>query len=1345
MQQAAKGFRLSPEQTRLWSLQQRNNAYRAYCSLLITGELCVSTLQRTLENIFSRHEIYRTSFPLVQDGNLPLQVVRTHPHYLWRQVDLRDSAPREQRQVIEVCSDPHQGFTIDVDQGPLLSCILFTLGERHYCLSISLYALHADRGTLHQLVEEIATCYRASGTDEQGDAEGQYTQFSEWQNSLLEEAEALLERAYWREKEFPDISAMILPFERPPDARRGFAPARLSFPIEPVISSRLSVRVEQHQQSLASFFLACWSILLWRLTGQDEFFIGLEVDGRIYEELASVAGPLSKTMPLSCHLFVQPFDELWTALEEACDELVAHYPYFTRQHLDKTPDTDDQAALYLFGFDFREEPELPATEIVSFLMQQCYSYSEPFKLKLVVVQNARGGLVAEFHYDSSFLGNQEVQRIAHYFSTLLESVLHRPTATIETLTVLSAVEREQLLTEFNQTSAGFLIAEDQCLHQLFEQQAMRTPDALAVADGEHVLSYQLLDERANQIAHQLRILGVGPEVLVGIFLPRSLDVLIGVLGILKAGGCYVPLDLASPEGRLNLVIDEAQLKVVLTRSEHLQRLPRIKRVLCLDTDWPDIAQQRENAAFPDGVSTLNLAYVLYTSGSTGRPKGVMIPHRGVVHYLRWCSLHYQVAAGTGSPVHSSLAFDLTVTSLFAPLLVGRCVVMVPEVPGVDALGSLLRGRQGFSLVKITPAHLDLLSQYLTIEELAEAGNVLVIGGEALHSESLVLWRQHATNTRLINEYGPTETVVGCCIYEVTDVDTTTGTVPIGRPIPNTQVYLLDTTLRPVPLGVVGELYIGGIGLGRGYLYRPDLTAERFMPHPFSTEPGARIYKTGDLARYISTDGTLEYLGRVDQQIKLRGYRIELGEIEAALRSHPNVQDGVVILRENGERGPHLVGYVLARKQPLPTSIELRDFLSERVPEYMLPSAFVLLTSLPLTANGKVDRRRLIGTYASEVDRLSSETKALIQPRDLAEFQLLRIWEDVLQIRPISVVDNFFALGGHSLLAVRLMSRIFQQFGRDLALTILFQYPTIADLAIVLRQQLEEKVRSALVAIQTQGSKPAFFCVHSSDGHVFSYINLARYLGDDQPFYGLQSSQGAVLTTIEDMASRYIAELLALQPQGPYLLGGWSTGGVVALEMAQQLTRQGREVALLAIIDSVIADDDMRARAMEEHGDPTDVEVVDGLLQRFHLPVPAHFEQLEIEKQINYVLEKTHEMQYMPADVGFEQIRQIYRTAAVHRRLAHRYVPQPYNGHIDYFFAAGDTRQAELAKNVEGVTEILATAEELAIWNDLAGGDIDIHPIPGDHFAMIEEPLVQALAASLKQCIVRSYDLSAHEV
>jgi amino acid adenylation domain-containing protein len=620
-------------------------------------------------------------------------------------------------------------------------------------------------------------------------------------------------------------------------------------------------------------------------------------------------------------------------------------------------------------------------------------------------------------------------------------------------------EQAGLLQGWNDTYAPF---PQVCAHELFEKQAAATPDAVALVFEARRLTYAELNERANKVAHHLRKRGVGPDVLVGVCLERSPEMVISLLAVWKAGGAYVPLDQAYPPERLSFMIDDARPQVLLTEKKCQPLFPSAgDKAIYLDTDWPTIdLEASENPAPVAGPS--DLAYVIYTSGSTGKPKGAMIVHSGLVNYLWWAIKAYALEPGCCVPVHTSLSFDLTVTSLYTPLLSGGTVELLREDVGAQNLLAALRRGGDRGLVKITPAHLALLSQQLSPAHAEGMSRAFVIGGENLLAENLGLWRGLTSPPRLINEYGPTETVVGCCVYEVRPEDPRTGPVPIGRPIANTQLYVLDENLQHLSPGETGELYIGGAGVARGYLNRPQLTDERFLPDPFSGIPGARLYKTGDLARY-RPDGTLEYLGRIDDQVKIHGYRIELGEVEAALAAQPQLKSSAVVALEDGGGNKQLVAYVVARDGDELSVDELRASLKKTLPAYMVPMRFVSLDALPLTPNGKVDRKAL-PSPATETSGIGKGGA----PRTDTEKAVAAMWQEILELDSIGIEEDFFDLGD-SLNAVDLVEQIDESFGVSINLASLFEQMTIAKLAEIIDASLLSNIAAgpAMAAVHQE--------------------------------------------------------------------------------------------------------------------------------------------------------------------------------------------------------------------------------------------------------------------------------------
>jgi amino acid adenylation domain-containing protein len=1017
------GFELSPQQKYLWNLQRSQlQDYRIQANIKITGNLNINILKIALNNIIQDYELFRTSFQSLPGMDIPMQVIQSASSICWLpEQDLSSLDFVEQENTIKAIFAELLEIPFNFTQGNLLYASLIKLSTNKHLLIFGLPAILADTTTIKNLLSEISRYYTGYTTQEPL----QYVDIATWQNELLAAATTEIGKEYWRNQKI--IHNHRLPLTKESDHNLDFYPQCYRWEIDDALLANINKQVKSET---ASFLLACWQILLWHLIPENNIAIATAVDGRKYEELHSALGLLTQYLPLLSQLDeTSTFSDVWQQVKDSLSEIAKWQESFSWKA--NTP-----VNFLPFCFEFNSICGEFTVENLSLAIDEIYTCNNRFHVKLAGIRR-NNSLVLEFHYDAHLISEQQISRLVSQFQTLLESVLAQPQTLIGKLEILSAEEKHLLLVEFNQTQADY--PQDKCIHQLFAEQVQQTPNNIAVVCGEQQLTYAELNTHANQLAHYLQKLGVGAEILVGLCCDRSFDMLIGILAILKAGGAYVPLDPTYPQERLSFMLQDSQVSVLLTQQKLLSRLPQHPtHTLCIDTD----SYQGESQENPvSNLHPTNLAYVIYTSGSTGKPKGTMIPHQGLVNYLSWCTQAYAVAKGSGAPVNSSIGFDATITSLFSPLLVGQEVVLLEEEREIEALSTILSSRSNFSLVKITPAHLEILSQLLPQKRTTQQTRALIIGGEALLGKTLAFWQTYAADTRLINEYGPTETVVGCCVYEAPADTNLPGAVPIGRPIANTQLYILNQHLQPVPIGVPGELYIGGAGVARGYLNRPELTAQRFLVNPFEEAGGrgqgaggSRLYKTGDLARYLE-DGTIEYLGRIDNQVKIRGFRVELGEIESLLSQHPSVRSPIVIVREDQPGDKRLVAYIVPDTET-PTPHDLRNFLQTKLPEYMIPSAFVILEALPLTNNGKVNRQAL---PAPEQIR----TQIYIAPQTPAEEIVAGIWAEVLGITQVGIDDHFFDLGGHSLLATQVIAKLRQIFQIELPLRGLFDAPTPA--------------------------------------------------------------------------------------------------------------------------------------------------------------------------------------------------------------------------------------------------------------------------------------------------------------
>ncbi|HVT17364.1 MAG TPA: amino acid adenylation domain-containing protein [Thermoanaerobaculia bacterium] len=1055
--QALQGFRLSPRQERLWRLQQAAAAavYRADCAVVLSGELDARRLLSALERVVGRHEILRTRFCSLPGLTLPIQVI-AEP--VVRLVPGRDGRGLEAETAAAEVLREARGEPFDLAHGPALQAVLTALGPRRHLLRLSLPALCADAPTLGLLVGELARCYAtvppadgaaagggATGGGEQAAPPLQYADLAEWQHEMLAAQAAAAGPAPGAEAAREPAAA--LPWEREGSGAAPFHPELVEREVEPRLAQAIAGAADRLQASPAAFLLACWHVLLCRLTGSAELVLAVSTCGRKHAELEEALGPLAGELPvrlaapgdLTVEQLVARVKEGLATAEEGQGPVASSGGAGAAQ--------DGSAPCYLpYGFAVDAVPASCDGGEVRFAICRQHSCGEPFKIRLECVLAAGAPRRLVFAYDRSRFDARDVERLAGYLRALAAAAARHPGTRAGELDILGAGERHRLLVELNATAAP--CRDQACAHQLFAAQAARTPRAVAVTCGSQQLTYAELDARANRLARRLRRMGAGPEALVALCLPRSLDLVVALLAVRKAGAAYVPLDPALPAERLAFMLEDTRAAVLVTVTALAAAAGATAVPLLLLDQLDQLDQETERLAgetaaeLAAGPHPDNLAYVIYTSGSTGRPKGVLVRHGGLSNYLAWAIREYAAGAGSGAPVHSPLAFDLTVTSLFCPLLAGGTVALLPEEDGVTALAAALGAGAGFSLVKLTPAHLDVLAQLLASQPVAGGAGALVIGGEALSWASLAFWRRHAPRTRLINEYGPTEAVVGCCVYEAAPSAGGAAAVPIGRPIANTCLYALDRFLQPVPQGVAGELYVGGAGVARGYLRRPELTAERFVPDPFAGRPGERLYRTGDLVR-LGAGGDFEFLGRTDQQVKIRGFRIEPGEIQAVLASCPAVRESVVVAREDQPGERRLVAYWLAADSPPAAAETLRGFLAAHLPAYMMPAAFVRLESWPLTPNGKVDHRALPGPAPD-----AELAAAFAAPRNFAEETLAALWCQALGRDRVGIYDNFFKLGGDSIRSIEVVARA-RASGLNLAAQDFFDHPVLADLAGVM--------------------------------------------------------------------------------------------------------------------------------------------------------------------------------------------------------------------------------------------------------------------------------------------------------
>lgn len=1074
---ASESFRFpaSFAQQRLWFLDQLDHGKSVYNMLFavrIETHLNLPALEQSLAEIVSRHESLRTTFAAV-DGQ-PMQVIAKVRKVKLVVINLSDlpesDRESEARRMAEV--EGEQPF--DLAAGPLLRTTLLTLAESKSVLLITTHHIVNDGWSMGVFLRELAVLYEAFSAGERSplaELPVQYADYAAWQRDWLQ-GDVLEEQvSYWRQQLSGAPAALELAADRPRPTIQTFKGARCYTELPASLTDRLRGFSGREGVTLFMTLLAAFDVLLWRYSGQADVLVGTPIAGRNRVELEGLIGFFANTLPLRVNLADNPsFRDLILRVREMALEAYAHQDVpFDRLVEELSPERSlSYTPLFQVIFAFENTPQ--PLHFSGLNMKWLDVDLGSSRCDLSLFSTDKGAeLSCMWEYSTDLFDSETIAQMMSSYRTLLESILDHPEEKIGYLEIWTEAERQQLVGPGHTEPAG--PASAVCMHSLFEAQAEQTPESVAVVSGEQSLTYRELNARANQLAHYLQALGVGPEIPVGVCMDRSADLIVALLGILKAGGAYVPVDPDYPAERLAFMLEDASVPVLLTQERLHETLPTLSaQTVCVD-DWTQFA--KANTKNPlSTVGPENLGYVIYTSGSTGRPKGVQVRHETVVHLLAATRNQLGFRAGDIWTVVHSSAFDFSVWEIWGSLLQGGTLVVVPlNIVKSPADFYNLLCRERVTILNQTPS---ALRQLLAVRR-QKAGQpnwnvrLIVCGGDALDQELAAELVQ--LGIPVWNFYGPTESTVWttCTLIEGGASDVLTS---VGRPIADLPVYLLDDYLQPVPLGVPGELFIGGAGLARGYLNRPELTAEKFMPNPFNDKPGARLYRTGDLARY-RRDGKIEFIGRIDTQVKLRGFRVELGEIESALSEHSSVVQAVVVVREERARDRRLVAYIVAREGNPPAASELRKHLQLSLPDYMVPSAFVLLDEMPLTPNNKVDRRVLPAP-----DYLAPEPgNRFVAPLTPAEEILVDVWAGVLNLDRVGIHDNFFELGGHSLLATQVMSRIRDVLQVELPLRVLFESPTIAGLA-----ERIEQIRQAstglqappLVAINRDGKLPLSF-------------------------------------------------------------------------------------------------------------------------------------------------------------------------------------------------------------------------------------------------------------------------------
>jgi amino acid adenylation domain-containing protein len=1270
----------------------------------LAGNLSIEALQLSIQQLVQRHEALRITFTpdgetLCIANSLSIQT----PY-----IDLSHLCLTEKIDAINKLTLKEVNEPFDLEHGPLIRSKIVRKSDKEHLLLLTVHHIVCDGWSWKILITDVGQLYSSLkfGISPSLEVPERFSAYALKQKYEVETIESSRAEEYWIRQFSDSVPTVDFPTDYPRPILRTFESAREDRQLDPGLISDLKRLARQNSCSFLTLLLVSFEIYLFRITQQREIVVGVPSAGQAFTGNFKLVGHCVHMLPLRSSIDpMQSFVDYLSQRQSAILDAYEHQNFTFSSLLQKLSIVRDSRRIPLIPITFNLDQEdnsfdLQFTSLDVDVRSNQRSY-ENFEVFINANENKRNGkLVLECQFNTNLYDRATIRRRLAEFETLLKSIVSQPKSKICYLSLLEPSE-ELILSTINNTSRSYLA--DQTIHELFQEQVERTPDSLAVNCSDQKITYKELNRRSNLLAHYLQSFGIGPDKLVGLYSDRSINMIVAVLGILKAGGAYVPLDPLSPHERLLDIINSGGICAVINPSSSTaQSLSLSTQVIDLERQWETIAQFDESNPLSLTDSS-NLAYVIYTSGTTGKPKGVMIEHHSVInlwHGLDNCIYSNLSISKLRISLNGTLTFDTSVKQLIQ-LLSGHSIEIIPELLRFDGPGliSYLVEKQ-IDVFDCTPSQLRLLIDAGILHQNSYPQCVLV-GGEPIDKD---LWQRLQTSTKVkfFNVYGPTECTVDTTVCRI---DLSLPSPILGKPISNVSVHILDSHLQPLPIGVPGELYIGGTGLARGYLNDPLLTTQKFIFYSLDDDAQVRLYRSGDLARLLP-DANIEFLGRLDNQVKIRGFRIELGEVEAALLRHPLVDQVVVTDRSDSRGSKILVAYIVLNKNQLLSAQDCRSFLSQYLPDYMIPSCFAFLDVLPLTPNGKIDKRALPDPESITVD----SSLSYLAPRDHIEQQLSKIWGKFLRKRLIGVRDNFFDLGGHSLLILRIFAEIEKVFGCKFSLGTIFQNPTIEQLADRIRDCSVSYPWYSLVPIKSEGSRPPLFGIH-----LLRFHKLAKYLGPDQPFYGLrfglaQQSREDPLRPlprrIEDLAAHYVEEIKSVQPGGPYFLIGLSLGGIITYEVAQQLIAAGEEVALLAVCDTYIVPPTVAYHSKRKQ--------LRNLITLFSKP------EVIREKLLRRIRIQLYNLKYPEGYVPAVEPPQ------GESPFFDPYFPKSYPSNVTFF-------KAEYGDDLRRYSVSFPELD----WPKYIKGKLEILSIPGGHTSILDEPNVQILAAQLKSCIDRA--------
>lgn len=1308
---------LTAEQYRLWFLSQLEPDsihFNINLAFRIKGVLQSEILEKSLNEIVNRHDTLRTVFQ--NRGNEPEQIVLDKLCIPIQKVNLRRTQVevRESQAITLMEEEIEKPFSLET--GPLLSLSMYQLEDEDQLLLFKIHHIIADFVSLEKLIQELGFFYNAYVQGESGTLPPlpiQFVDYAHWQQQNMKGNVYQKQLKYWKEKLGYELPVLRMPLDRPRPVAMTHNGERMRMTIPADITTSLKGFSRKSGVTMFITMLAAYQTLLYRYTGQEDICVATSISSRNRPELQNLIGLLANTLVLRNNLEGDPtFAEVLKCTRKVAFGAFAHkdIPYEklieelqTERNMSHNPFFQTMLT-YLTAQDEGDQP----FEGVSMKTHDLQKKASALELSFTITEQ-NDELVCSMDFNTDLFNTDTIHRMLKQFLNLLQACVDNPQQPISEIRLLSETEEQQIIEKWSGRNKIKQLPEAS-VHELFSQKATSTPDAIALRFQDQQYTYRELDERSNQLANYLINKGLGPHKLVGICMERSLEMVVGLLGILKAGNAYVPIDQSYPQERKAFMVNNSGVELLLTIDSKAKSLSSEHcKVISINEEWELISQESREASKLK-VKSEDLIYVIYTSGSTGKPKGVMVSHKGVVNHCFNIIDRFKLNHQDRVLQFTSISFDVAVQEIFPTLLTGATLVLWKDKyisEGREFLKWI--GQEKISVLNMTTAYWSSLVADLKYERalLPSSLKLVIVGGEKVSPETYVTWKSVTDGkVRWINDYGLTETTITATMFEPDAEWYPNNVVPIGTPLDNVEIYILDNNQRAVPIGVYGELYIGGIGVAKGYWGRPELTKERFVVNPFSEYSDAKLYKTGDQARFLS-DGTIEFLGRLDDQVKIRGYRIEMGEIEAAIEQFGMISQSIVVPFKLANGSTQLAGYVVLSDSAVKID-ELRSFLKSRLPDYMVPSHYVVMDQIPLTVNGKVDEAAL-----PKPELHAIKSKEYLAPRTPTEQIAVSIWTSLLDYPDIGVMDNFFEVGGNSLLATQVVLQAATKFECNVPLRILFEYPVLANwVAEIERMKLLEATKGSkldskkcIVKIQQKGEQTPLFFIHPVGGTVSCYFTLARQLGENQPFYAFQGhgfvDENSTLDSVEKMADHYLKEILEVQPEGPYRLGGWSMGGFIAYEIASKLKEDGHEVIQLAIIDSYLS----------KNKDATDDSILYNFIRQLAaLPgktisdsVISSWQELNLDHAL--LCKKLKEFGLVPLGTSNEYIRRLIDIYKITARAFHKYIPARLPK-LDIanvqLFRAGDS------------------PEEEGIWTELVT-NLSLHQMIADHFSIVHHP------------------------